>query len=375
MASRQTSTQVLNEDPSNDQEVGYIMDLCLRLLPPVLDNTGFVCYYDKAFTSIRLAAALAKRRIHLVGMFRGVRPKKPKRGWNWYWPFTSYGKKEECEHRPGWQRCAWTPFEGTGMHLKAEAWMDNRHVTMLSTTWHSDAVETVERWSRSTRKREVRTCSVGLKRYSLGMGAVDRFNKLLAGTGIRMNRCRIRFQRQLFLSFLLPLVVVDTMIVWLEMMPRNDAEQLKKKHNNLGGFNTWFQNQLGCAMIEHGNKLMADKLGTPRKRAAENLVPVGVPKKKGRKAKRGVGFEDHAHLAEHKRAYLGRQGPRCAACNAELAARGNRGTQEEWDKIPRPTFGCVVCKVRLCKRCHSDDARWDHGRKKAPTAPIIIRGQ
>lgn len=43
-----------------------------------------------------------------------------------------------------------------------------------------------------------------MKKYNKLMGAVDAFNKMLAATKMQMGRCKQRFHRALFLSWLLP---------------------------------------------------------------------------------------------------------------------------------------------------------------------------
>ena len=46
-----------------------------------------------------------------------------------------------------------------GRWLRAEAWRDNRLVTMISTTYHSAALSKVRRWSGAARDRVERACS------------------------------------------------------------------------------------------------------------------------------------------------------------------------------------------------------------------------
>ena len=52
--------------------------------------------------------------------------------------------------------------------------------------------------------------SVAIKRYNLMMGAVDEFNKMLAASRMHMGRCKQRWQRACFLSWLLPAVGLTT---------------------------------------------------------------------------------------------------------------------------------------------------------------------
>ena len=74
-----TDCDTLEED--NAQHTGYVLPLCLRLIRAAFDGTFCTVYTDKAFTTIRLARALAKRGIGLIGMVRGAtRPKSMPRG-------------------------------------------------------------------------------------------------------------------------------------------------------------------------------------------------------------------------------------------------------------------------------------------------------
>ena len=56
----------------NEHHTGYVLPLCLRLIRKAFDGTGCTVYTDKAFTTIKLARALAKRGIGLVGMIRAA---------------------------------------------------------------------------------------------------------------------------------------------------------------------------------------------------------------------------------------------------------------------------------------------------------------
>jgi nitrogenase molybdenum-iron protein alpha/beta subunit len=62
------------------ESAGYIMPMIERLVADLQDS-GACIYTDKAFTSIRLARALAKSRMAIVGMLRtSGRPKNRDRG-------------------------------------------------------------------------------------------------------------------------------------------------------------------------------------------------------------------------------------------------------------------------------------------------------
>lgn len=91
----------------NEHHTGYVLPLCLRLIRKAFDGTGCTVYTDKAFTTIKLARALAKRGIGLVGMIRAARPKKMPRGFEHYWPFRAYATSERESVARGWARRAY----------------------------------------------------------------------------------------------------------------------------------------------------------------------------------------------------------------------------------------------------------------------------
>ena len=94
------------------------------------------------------------------------------------------------------------------------------------------------------------------------MGLVDRFNRMLAGTLMAMGRCKQRYHRALFLGWLLPAVgVINVMVVFLALWPSDELEELKKSRRcPTLGFNRWFQQQLGEALIEYGVRLAKESL-------------------------------------------------------------------------------------------------------------------
>eukprot|EP00966_Prymnesium_polylepis_P227335 5260589-Prymnesium_polylepis.1 len=58
------------------------------------------------------------------------------------------------------------------------------------------------------------------------MGAVDEFNKQLAATNMQMGRCKQRFQRFLFLGWLLPAIgVVNTRIAFCELLKGGERSE------------------------------------------------------------------------------------------------------------------------------------------------------
>ena len=145
-AGQPTDMTPLDED--DDESYGYILQLLLDeqhgLITPDFDDTGCCWYLDKAFTSFRLARALAKRRNAIVGMLRTAgRPKNRPRGTTEYWPFRGMSKAELDEYVRGFRREAYTKACNSALAtgdvewIRAELWRDSKWVTLLATTYHS----------------------------------------------------------------------------------------------------------------------------------------------------------------------------------------------------------------------------------------------
>lgn len=134
-----TDATPLDED--HGDEIGYILPLLNRLITPAFDGTGTCFYTDKAFTSIKLARSLAKRRLAIIGMLRTLgRPKHRPRGDENYWAFRGYTKAELDQYIKGYRLEAFTRLaEGDVAWLKAELWRDAKWVTALSTSFYSKA--------------------------------------------------------------------------------------------------------------------------------------------------------------------------------------------------------------------------------------------
>ena len=357
-------------DEDNAAEHGYIHGLIEELVGPEFNNSGAVGFFDKAFTSIKLLASLAARGVRAVGMLRARRPKAMPRGARWYWPFRTYTKEEVEDLEPGWSRTATTELP-SGHHLRAEAWRDNRLVTLISTTYHSPATRTVKRWSRALREKLTRTCSVPLKMYGEMMGGVDRFNKLNALTGIRMGRCIRRYHRQLFFSWHLSGIgVVNVRTAFDALWP--DAAELRAQKNGTVGYNWFIQREIGRVVREHGQTLVAAA------RVASPATDGARPRKQPRTAPPSGGAVDHGELVHHskvaareggwdKNNHMVKSMSRgwCVACMAVAKKDGKvtmgKPMMPDGKWVPKPVWVCKVCKVNLCQACKGS---WDHQRNR-----------
>jgi hypothetical protein len=356
-----TDTQTLDED--SEEQTGFIMDMISNdLVGKEFDNTGAVGYFDKAFSSIKLFAKLAARGVRAVGMLRAKRPKKMERGARWYWPFRSYAKEEVEDLEPGWRRAAYTQLP-SGQWLAAEAWRDNRLVTMISTTFASPAAEEVKRWSRALHERVTRACSKPLKKYQEMMGGVDRFNRLNAQTGIRMGRCIRRYHRQLFLGWHLSGIgVCNVRVAFEALWPQ--AKDLRREWDGKAGFNWWFQDRLGRLVREHGLERAREEWGGDEEWNTPPFMPSRKKRARVSPPPKSVG-QDHGDLVHcstvvalggwvngHAKEYMKRD--RCAHCMTLSKAAGTAGASRpklNGKDVPKPVTVCKVCKVNLCVGC------------------------
>jgi len=257
-----------------------VLPLCLWLIGKAFDGIFCTVYTDKAFTTIKLARALASRGIGLVGMVRAARPKSMPRGAQHYWPFRAYAISErDSLGARGLARrayCELPKAHGRIWQLAAETWLDSRFVTLLSTAWFSATAMTVKRWTAAVQAKVELPCSRQLLRYCKMLGGVDRFNKQLIASHMGMGRCKQRFQRALFLGWLLPAVGVLNVHLW----PSAITGALQKEHAYLG-YDKWLQLELGEALIRKYIQQAKELEGTPRKRLQTNSTPHFMPRHPG----------------------------------------------------------------------------------------------
>ena len=223
--------------------------------------------------------------------------------------------------------------------------------------------------------------SIAIKRYNLMMGAVDEFNKMLAASRMHMGRCKQRWQRACFLSWLLPAVGLNNVrtafceiirLVWGE----GELKGLQKSRGVAStGFATWFQLKLGKLLVVKGiNDATRENGGAephflPMRRATHWERPLVLPAGDGQDV---VHRGERVNLLLEPRAIViaydkstrkpckwlgggsltdGGKG-RCEAC---LVRCHNKGLPQRMASQSR--WACKACKVILCRYCWH---QWDH---------------
>lgn len=407
-----TDTAPLNED--NEEELGYIIALILYLLENH-EGTGITIYLDKAFASVKLARLLALKGIAMVGMTRSTRPKtdakkpSPKLPPEHYFPFRKNEKAEADElERWTFRRSAFTQLpdrDGKQWWLNAEVWLDKSFVTMLNTGWFSKEGWKVPRWSDESGKKLPRDCSLGLYKYSKGMGAVDRVNKEVALARMNLGRCPKRYQRQLFLGTDLPVVgLVNVRVAFGKLWP--DVEQLQSDAG-VFGYKRWFQLQLGENIIRHGidwckeqpdetflSAFLDDEVDEeedgphfmPRRlrRVGPSTPAVRVPKRCSVEHELVNTYLHPIPQYEGKKRVEDWTRKRaCAMCEVRSRREGGgtvqeggegqrkrRADPESGGRVKQTWWACNRCKVNLC--CEACFDQWDHERGRPPCSSATV---
>ena len=238
------------------------------------------------------------------------------------------------------------------------------------------------RWTKEYGERRPYGCSHALKRYNKYMGAVDEWNKELAATLMQMGRCKQRFQRSLFLGWLLPGVgVLNVRTAFCELIKDafSDAA-LKDLQTSPGvggknmGFSKWFQRALGRLLVRTGVERASRAQGggephfMPKVRSVHWEQPFQLPPTPGwgvshgdpvdvEKKKTAIYLPGHTTVAGKRSKptkFLHGKG-RCHACMCREVRTARREKRKpNWGQgspICKTSLACKVCRRRLCPEC------------------------
>jgi hypothetical protein len=182
--------------------------------------------------------------------------------------------------------------------------------------------------------------------------------------------------------------VLNVRIAFDRLWPAAVSGELQKQQEYFG-YDKWFQARLGEALVKKHTMRAKELLGSPRKRLRDGAAPHWIAKKPG-PAPKVTGLlglpSGHAHL--HWKKVCGIRGPgRCELCSAISKQKGclqvmEPANRQTWSRkrgqrvqkkqrllpngkpVPRTSFACGVCRVRLCKKGCSK--KWDHETGCAP---------
>ena len=174
---------------------------------------------------------------------------KPEKGANHNsWPHQTFKNGATEYLSRGWDRTAYSKLDGGGW-LQATVWRDNKFVKLLNTVYIVDGVQEVTRWVKYAAKYVSISARLVLKMYQKHMGHVDRVDKNVSLSGIRLLRCKNRYHRQLFLWLVAAVAFNNVLILFMAIFPA--AAVLKAKHEKSGfGWKHWFQLQLGQVLMK-----------------------------------------------------------------------------------------------------------------------------
>jgi len=378
-----TDTAPLDEDNS-----GFIVNIVKTLAGrPEFHGTGMTVVTDKGYTSIRAAMYLSSCGIFLVGMLRTKgRPVSTPRGARHYFPF----RFPTMDNLVGWARGArreayqqLQDAHGREWYLKAEVWLDSRFCTLIGTVIFEVSDVQVRRWSKTSKAYILIACSRMAKLYQKHMPHVDRYNDRHQSTNISMGYCRQRYHRALFIGFHLAMLVCNTVTIVCWLIPAAVLGKLKRRAKNVGGILRFSQMLLAESLCDLGVWLAKQELGDADQRARSNLAPHWMSRQQQRRARPLPGLFPEVHevknfvtrLSRRERKQLGLSGSgrgACAGCMLKCEEQDGSLQQtpgghfrrflENSQLLPRPAWGCVACKVNLCKKCRRPVAKggWDH---------------
>ena len=106
------------------------------------------------------------------------------------------------------------------------------------------------RWVRSAGKRIPMLARLVICMYAIHMGYVDRVDKNVALSRLRLKRCMKRYHRAIFVWFL---AIIFNNVMVLFALLFSDVEELAKAKEASGiGFKHWIQLTLGTELIRYG---------------------------------------------------------------------------------------------------------------------------
>ena len=88
--------------------------------------------------------------------------------------------------------------------------------------------------------------------YQKHMGHVDRMDKNVALSRLRLKRCMKRYHRAIFVWYL-AIILNNVMVLFLALFA--NADELQKSKDGSVGFKHWFQLEVSHVLIKHGLKL------------------------------------------------------------------------------------------------------------------------
>ncbi|KAG5877031.1 hypothetical protein JTB14_005253 [Gonioctena quinquepunctata] len=181
------------------------ISLCDTLVP------GHHIYFDRYFTTIKLADVLLERGFHATGTI--IQNRIPRN--------CIFSPEKLFVKNP--RGTTETKVRGDGI-ITIHRWLDNKPVTILSTCHAAKNPDQCRRWSKRKKEYEMVSRPEVIRNYNQFMGGVDLADRMLAGcpSRSRTRKCTIRF-----ISHMLDLAVCNS---WFQYRETQIEKKIPTKH-------------------------------------------------------------------------------------------------------------------------------------------------
>lgn len=268
---------------------------------------GHILYFDRYFTSLKLAKELLARGIRCTGTIQKNRV-----------PATAktvlIDDKQLAKQNRGSAQTV-VSEDGTTAIIK---WFDNKPVTMMSTVEGEEPSDICQRWCKRTKQYVSVNRPLAVRNYNKFMGGVDLADRLLS---VCPSRYRTKKWTQRFLSHMLDLAVTNA---WLQFKKRELKREIPlKKIQQLRGFKM----ELGEYLIDMYTIPEAED-ETSVDSDPENLIP--LKRKRGKPTTHLPSKRRRTASAKHMPEFVDTQS-RCRHCH-----------------INKSRTRCTTCDITLC---------------------------
>ncbi|CAK1599853.1 unnamed protein product [Parnassius mnemosyne] len=297
------------EDSNHGLGEKAVITLANTLVP------GHILYFDRYFTSVKLANELLKRGIGCTGTIMKNRIPAAAR---------LVLKDDKELQRRG--RGSVQTIVSDDNQIAITKWYDNKPVILLSTVEAKEPVDVCQRWCKKQRHYVTVNRPSVVRNYNKYMGGVDLADRMLA---VCPNRYRTKKWTQRFFSHMMDLAVSNS---WLQFkrdqidkgVPLKKIQQLR-----------FFKLDLGEKIIEmytNEETVSADseeEVNAPTKRKkGKPTLPLPSMKRRQQAAKHMPLFENKQARCRH--CHYNKSRTKCSTCNVSLCFTKYRNCYKEF---------------------------------------------
>lgn len=292
---------------------GHDLYNCEKAVISLVDSLvpGHIIYFDRYFTTVRLAKQLASKGIGCTGTIQKNRIPAEAR------PLLSDDRELKRQGR-GSVSCVVNDKDG----IVITKWLDNKGVTMLSTVEGKEPIDVCRRWCKRTKQYVNVERPVAIRNYNKFMGGVDQADRMLA---VCPNRYRTKKWTQRFFSHMLDLAVSNA---WLEFKQNeiNKGHHAKKIQQL-----RYFKMELGETLLDMysdlGNDNARNSSTSPEPRPEKRprgkpSAPIPSKKRRTEGAKHMPSINEKQSRCRHCHNNFTRT--KCTSCNISLCLTKDR---------------------------------------------------